>query len=75
MLLILVTEEEMFKQVQQEEALLSKQTELNRQRSDFINTQIVRNRKFCDAFKSAFEASNYQNIQNLGFLNNAKSVR
>lgn len=65
----------MFKQVQQEESLLSKQTELNRQRSDFINTQIVRNRKFCDTFKSAFEASNYQNIQNLTFLNNAKTVK
>lgn len=65
----------MFKQVQQEETLLVKQTEVNRQRADFINSQIVKNRKFTDAFKSAFEASNYQNIQNLSFLNNVKTHR
>lgn len=71
----IVTEEEMFKQVQQEEMILARQTDLNRQRADFVNTQIVKNRKFCDAFKSAFETSNYQNLQNLTFLNNQKAVR
>ena len=71
----LVTEEEMFKQVQHEEHTLSKQTDQNRQKLDFVNTQIVRNRKFCDAFKSVLEASNYQNLQNLSFLSNTKTLK
>jgi hypothetical protein len=70
-----VTEEEMFKQVQSEENSMVHETEVNRQRFEFVTGQILKNRKFSDSFKSTFEASNYQNIQNLNYLNNLKNVK
>lgn len=65
----------MFKQVQLEESTLLQHTEENRQRAEFVNGQLMKNRKFADAFKSAIEAANYQNIQNLNYLNNLKAAK
>lgn len=65
----------MFKQVQQEESLLARQTELYRQQADFVNSQIVKNRKFSDTLKSSIEASNYQQIQHINYISNLKTVK
>ena len=69
------TEEEMFKQVQQEEGLLARQTEVYRQQADFVNSQIMKNRKFSDTLKSSIEASNYQQIQHINYITKLKTKK
>ena len=69
------TEEEMYKQVQQEEGLLARQTEVYRQQADFVNSQIMKNRKFSDTLKSSIEASNYQQIQHINYITKLKTKK
>lgn len=65
----------MFKQVQSEEEILSKEADLNRQRSEFMNSQILKNRKVGETCKLSLDASMYQNTQNISFLTTIKAAK
>ena len=75
MTLIVASEEEMFRQVQKEEEELIQQAEKNRERHEFVNNQILMNRKFSDNFKINMHTNAYQQTQNKNYLTNLKMMK
>lgn len=65
----------MFRQVQKEEEDLALQAERNRERHEFVNNQILMNRKFGDNFKVNMDASVYQQTQSKTHLANLKMMK
>ena len=75
MTIILASEEAMFRQVQKEEEELIQQAEKNRERREFVNNQILMNRKFSDNFKINMHTNAYQQTQNKNYLTNLKMMK
>ena len=73
--MIVASEEEMFRQVQKEEEELIQQAEKNRERHEFVNNQILMNRKFSDNFKINMDSNAYQQTQNKNYLTNLKMMK
>ena len=65
----------MFRQVQKEEEELIQQAEKNRERREFVNNQILMNRKFSDNFKINMHTNAYQQTQNKNYLTNLKMMK
>lgn len=73
--MIVASEEEMFRQVQKEEEELIQQAEKNRERHEFVNNQILMNRKFSDNFKINMDSNAYHQTQNKNYLTNLKMMK